>query len=201
LTAHFQGQIDTPLTPLGLAQAEALGNRFSGVELHGVYASPLQRAHQTAGAIAGLHRLPVRIIPELSEIYGGAVQGVSFTELRERDPEQFRVFDEQPHLFTGFCEDAESVAQVYIRAVSALEEIATTHPGQNVAVISHGCTIRCLVCHAGGGTLQTLGRTQWTANTGVAHITYDAHGGVALLGENNLTHLEGLDLEEVRTGV
>ena len=200
MTARFQGQIDTPLTPLGLRQAGALGKRLSGIELHGVYASPLERARQTAGAIAELHGLPVQILPELTEMYGGAMEGMSFTELQERDPEQFRMFDELPHKFVG-PEDSESMALLYARAVSAIEGIAAAHPGQNVAVVSHGCLIRCLVCHAQGGTLQTLGKTKWSANTGLFHITYDASGQVALHSENDLTHLEGLLPEEIFTGV
>ena len=200
MTARFQGRIDTPLTPLGLRQAEALGKRFSGVELHGIYASPLERARQTAEAVARLHGLPVRILPELTEMDGGAMEGMSFAELQERSPEQFRMFDELPHKFVG-PEDSESMARLYARAVSAIEGIAAAHPGQNVAVISHGCLIRCIVCHARGGTLQTLGQTVWSANTGLFHITYDAAGQIALHSENDLTHLEGLLPEEIKTGV
>ena len=197
LSGRFQGRIDTPLTPLGTAQAQALGKRFSGTPLHGVYSSPLEWARQTAAAIAAHHGLPVRILPGLTEMYGGAVEGVLFTEIRERDPEQFRMFDEQPHLFGGF-EGAESIADLYARGLAAIREIASAHHRQNVAVVSHGCLIRCLVCHAQAGTLQTLGNTKWSGNTGVFHITYDPDGGVALLCENNLDHLDNVPpLEEL----
>ena len=196
LSGRFQGRIDTPLTPLGLAQAKALGRRFSGVELQAVYASPLERARQTAEAVAAHHGLPVRILPGLTEMYGGTVEGALFTELSERNPEQFRMFDEQPHLHEGF-EGAESIAEVYARAAATLQGIVLSHPGQTVAVVSHGCFIRCCVCQAGGGTLQTLGRTKWSGNTGVFHITYDRSGQVALRCENDLAHLDEQPQSEV----
>ena len=196
MSGRFQGRIDTPLTPLGNAQAEALGRRFSGETLHGVYASPLSRAHQTAAALAAHHGLPVRTLPGLTEMYGGTVEGVLFDELRERDPEQFRMFDEQPHLFAGF-EGAESIAEVYARALAALKQIAAAHPGENVAVVSHGCFIRCCTCHAQGGTLETLGQTKWGGNTGVFHITYSPTGQVRLHCENDLAHLDELSPEEL----
>jgi len=197
LSKRFQGQIDTPLTSLGLAQAKALGRRFADVNLHSVYASPLERTQQTAAAIAAHHGLPVRVMPGLIEIYGGTVEGALFADLEQQNPEQFRMFDEQPHLHQGF-EGAEKIADVYARAVASLEEIAAAHPGQNVAALSHGCLIRCCVCHAQGGTLQTLGQTKWSGNTGVFHITYSTDGQVALHCENDLTHLDNAQpLEEL----
>jgi len=195
LSGRFQGRIDTPLTPLGLEQAEALSRRFTSVPLHAVYASPLERAQQTAASIATPHGLPVRILPGLTEMHGGSIEGVLFTELVERNPEQFRMFDEQPHLHEGF-DGAENIAELYARAVDVLDEIASSHFGQSVAVVSHGCLIRCCVCHAQGGTLQTLGRTKWSGNTGVFHITYGADGQIALHCENDLTHLDEISPEE-----
>ena len=197
LSGRFQGRIDTPLTPFGIAQAQALGRRFAGAELHSIYTSPLERARQTAAAIAAHHGLPVRVMPGLTEMCGGIIEGVSFAELEARDPEQFRMFDEQPHLHEGFV-GAEKIADVYTRAAASLGEIAAAHPGQSVAVVSHGCLIRCFVCHARGGTLQTLGQTKWSGNTGVFHITYGPSGQVALLCENDLTHLDDVQpLEEL----
>jgi len=128
-------------------------------------------------------------------MHGGSIEGVLFTELVERNPEQFRMFDEQPHLHEGF-DGAENIAELYARAVDVLDEIASSHFGQSVAVVSHGCLIRCCVCHAQGGTLQTLGRTKWSGNTGVFHITYGADGQIALHCENDLTHLDEISPEE-----
>ncbi|HEU4759214.1 MAG TPA: histidine phosphatase family protein, partial [Dehalococcoidia bacterium] len=49
---RLQGRQDFPLTSLGRRQADALGARFSGRQLSGVYASPIRRALDTATPIA-----------------------------------------------------------------------------------------------------------------------------------------------------
>ncbi|QAY60781.1 histidine phosphatase family protein [Microbacterium protaetiae] len=51
-----QGVVDGPLSPRGRRQAEALADRLSGLPLTAVWHSPLERAAETARAVAG--RLP-----------------------------------------------------------------------------------------------------------------------------------------------
>jgi len=187
LTGRFQGRLDTPLTELGLAQARTLGARFAGVPLFGVYASPLSRAQQTAQAIAEPHGLEVGVCADIIEINGGVIEDMAFTDLLAAHPEQFEMFDKQPHLFGGF-EGAESIADVYERTIRAVDGIADAHPGQIVAVVSHGLPIRCYTCHARGWTFEQLGQAPWAKNTSVWHITYD-NGVATLHTENDLTHL------------
>src|SRR5262245_43646512 len=47
------GRADVALTDLGERQAAALGRRFATVKLDKIICSPLQRARQTAAAVAG----------------------------------------------------------------------------------------------------------------------------------------------------
>ena len=51
---RLQGQMDYPLTELGIRQAEALANRWisSGICFDHIISSPLSRAYQTATIIA-----------------------------------------------------------------------------------------------------------------------------------------------------
>src|SRR5256885_8793699 len=46
------GQLDSPLTPRGLKQAQALAHRLSGITFDALYSSDLGRAVQTAQIIA-----------------------------------------------------------------------------------------------------------------------------------------------------
>lgn len=49
----YQGQTyDTPLSPLGEMQSQALRNRFVGTRFDQVFSSPLKRTTQTAMAIS-----------------------------------------------------------------------------------------------------------------------------------------------------
>ena len=64
---EVHGRIDDPLDERGLAQAAALGQLFAGVPLTAVYASPLQRAMQTAEPVAAAAGLTVVADPDLMD--------------------------------------------------------------------------------------------------------------------------------------
>ena len=63
-----QDLIDPPLSEHGRAQAQLLGKAFADTELAAIYASPLQRANDTAAALAGHHEVEVKVIDDLREI-------------------------------------------------------------------------------------------------------------------------------------
>ncbi len=52
---------EVPLSPLGLAQAQALGKRLAGARIDHLFCSPYLRAVQTADAVAQHIRLPIKI--------------------------------------------------------------------------------------------------------------------------------------------
>ena len=187
LSGHFQGITDAPLTPLGLRQAAALGARLSSLPLDAVYASPLRRAAQTAGALAAPQKLDVITHPDLIEISGGVMENLHFSDLLARFPKEFVRFDQQPHLFEGI-EGGESVVSVYKRMIKAMEAIAARHPGGNLAIVSHGCPIRCFLGFAKNLPLDQLGRIPWGKNTALSHITYE-NGRFSLRMENDIAHI------------
>jgi probable phosphoglycerate mutase len=95
---RYQGWLDSPLTPQGVAQAEAIGRLLSGLpEVAGaeIIASPIGRARRTAEIIAeclsdarGRPR-PVRFDERLREISLGSWDGLGKREIRRRAPELF----------------------------------------------------------------------------------------------------------------
>ena len=60
---RYQGQADSPLSELGLAQAELVGKFLSSRRIDAVYTSDLGRAVQTADCIAKHHGLSAIAIP------------------------------------------------------------------------------------------------------------------------------------------
>jgi len=94
---RYQGWLDSPLTPEGIAQAEAIGRRLrlmpeaANAE---IIASPLGRARHTAAIIAEClsdtrgHR-PIRLDERLREISLGAWDGLDKRDIRRRAPELF----------------------------------------------------------------------------------------------------------------
>ena len=132
----WHGSTNTPLTPFGRGQAAAAAAFIEANHqpVRHIYASPLERAHHTAEAIATRLGLAPRIEHGLSEYDLGEWEGLSFEHLYN-DKRLFHHMradpDYRPH-------GGESPKQVGDRLVDALRRIATNHPGERVVVVSHG---------------------------------------------------------------
>jgi 2,3-bisphosphoglycerate-dependent phosphoglycerate mutase len=138
---RVQGHSDRPLNDTGLAQARELAETLATAPLAAVYASDLARAHATAAAVAGPHRLPVTIHPDLREKHFGTWEGLTDVEIAERFPDA---------LAAGRWGDGETTAQMAVRVLDALRVIARAHPGETVLVVSHGGPLRAVLRHATG---------------------------------------------------
>ncbi len=185
----MQGHWDGDVTPAGWLQIEALSRRFASVHVDAVYSSDLYRARQTAGAIAGPHRLPLHTLPALREINLGPWEAQFFANLFWDEPESAELFLRDPANWR--LEGAETFQQVADRAYPALVEIARRHEGQTAAVVSHGVTIRCLLSRITGISLKETARLPIGGNTAVSRLLWDGeHFTADYL--NDVSHLEGL---------
>jgi probable phosphoglycerate mutase len=143
------------LDELGRLQAAALSARLADHPIEAVFASPLDRAVETAAFVAGPHDLAVRILEDVGELRCGTWEGRELAELRS-DPLW-------PHLQQYPSGTAlpggETLTDVQFRAVKALEGLRTA--GWNcVAVVSHADVIRSLVAHYLGVPLDLCRRLQ-----------------------------------------
>jgi probable phosphoglycerate mutase len=95
---RYQGWLDSPLTPDGIAQAEAIGRRLRLVpqaRRADINASPIGRARRTAEVIAeclsdsGGDPRPIRFDERLREISLGCWDGLDRREIKRRAPELF----------------------------------------------------------------------------------------------------------------
>ena len=84
---RYSGQADVPLSAPGESQVALLGQQFAHEAIDLIVTSDLQRARATGAAIAHYHHAPVYEDPAIREISLGAWEGLTFAELRERDPE------------------------------------------------------------------------------------------------------------------
>lgn len=140
----WHGSTDTPLTELGQRQAGKLAAHFGKVMTPDViYASPLQRAHHTAKAIADVHGLDVNLDPRLQEFGLGEWEGVQFEDInRYHDPEDRLMSD--PHFAPPGGDSQHAVKK---RMVEAIEEILHRHPDENVVLVSHGVALGIAISH------------------------------------------------------
>lgn len=188
LAATLQGQLDSPLTELGRAQATALGLRLAADRIQAVYSSPLVRAYHTAQAVAAPHRLKVSTHRGLMEINDGEAQGMSFEQIRERYGDIFSIIEETPQLFRGF-KGGESTLTALGRMAAAMREIAEAHSGQRIAVLSHGFVIRCFICQLLCPGLEKLKEVPHGKNTAIWNLTY-ADGVFTVHSQADISHLE-----------
>src|SRR6516162_7245433 len=86
--ARFTGQTDAPLSAHGVRQSHALAERLQALDCATIVSSDLLRATQTAEAIVATHpTVTVRLDADLREIALGAWEGLTYAEVRERQPE------------------------------------------------------------------------------------------------------------------
>ena len=132
----WHGSTNTPLTPHGRRQAEAVASWIESNHnpIAHVYASPLDRAHHTAQAIGRPHGLRPSLDEDLMEYDLGSWEGETFASLH-RDRKLFESMQTDPHYRPH---GGESPKQVGDRLAGALQRIADRHPGDRVVVVSHG---------------------------------------------------------------
>jgi broad specificity phosphatase PhoE len=140
----FRGRTDIPLDETGLRQAELAGEYFKGMEIHAIYSSPLARAWQTAEKIAVLHSVEVRPLEGIIDMSFGNWEGHPHQEIKEKDSERYRLWREEPHRVK--LPGGESLEEVRIRSMAALEGVIRNHPGKTLILISHRVVNKVLLC-------------------------------------------------------
>jgi 2,3-bisphosphoglycerate-dependent phosphoglycerate mutase len=133
---RVQGHIDIPLNANGLAQAQAVARGLAGHAFAAAYSSDLDRAWQTAQALAAALGLEVLRAPGLRERHYGVLQGLTTAEVAVRYPTAYAHYmgRDPDHNFRS----GESLSAFAARITAAVEAIAAAHPGQTVLLVSHG---------------------------------------------------------------
>ncbi len=133
---RIQGQADPPLSELGHRQAAALAvglKKFPDVQA--IFASPLQRAMQTATPIAEAIGLEIQNDDRLKELNAGIFQGKRWDEIVEQHPQEAVAWKslEPDFVIPG----GESRRQLMHRGRAVLEAIRGSG-AQRAVVVAHG---------------------------------------------------------------
>lgn len=186
--ARIQGQLDIPLNATGQAQAQRLALALVGEGIDVLYASDLSRARQTAAALAAQTGLELRLDAELRERSFGVFEGHSWPEIAARWPAQSEAWRRRDADFGA--PGGEVLQDFYSRSVAAFERIARAHPGQTVAVVTHGGVLDCLY-RAGSRQSLTAARSWKLGNAAINRLLYSPEG-FTVVGWNDEFHLDGL---------
>jgi probable phosphoglycerate mutase len=134
------------LNEKGEAQAKALAQRLADQPIAAIYASPLERAVETAEAIASALHFEIEIREGVGEVQYGEWTGQSIKELAKEDAWRVVQFNPSRARFPG----GEAIREMQARAVAEIESILTAHPSQMVAVVSHADVIKVILAHYAG---------------------------------------------------
>ncbi|MGH3689117.1 MAG: histidine phosphatase family protein [Microbacterium sp.] len=134
LQHRLQGQLDSPLTEEGIAQAQAIAERVADAGVRTVCSSPLGRAMQTSIIIADRIGAALVEVPELTELDHGELAGKTWDEIDDAYPtaREERAANRYGWAFPG----GESYAQARARARKALSSCGWASDGAPL-LVSH----------------------------------------------------------------
>ena len=164
------------LSDEGRRQAEAAARRIAKLErVAAVYASPLERARETALAIAKARGLAVRIDRGLLELDIGAWTGSSLARV-SRKPEGAQV---QRYPIGCRFPDGEAFSEMQARVTGTLAALVARHRGGTIVAVSHADPIKAALAHALGMHLDHFQRLV-IAPASITTIAYGATGPVVI---------------------
>ncbi len=194
---RIQGQIDIPLNDTGRWQAAQLAAAVAHEPLAAVYASDLERAHATARALAQSRGLSVVADAELRERAFGSFEGQTFAEIEAQWPDDAQRWRRRDAEY-GPPDGGERLADFYQRCVAAAARLAAAHPGQTIALVTHGGVLDCWYRAATRLALHAP-RTWQIGNASINRLLYTPTG-FTLVGWSDTLHLERDGLDEASDG-
>jgi probable phosphoglycerate mutase len=145
----IQGSTDTDLNETGLQQAQELGKELEkeSNKIRKIYTSRLKRAKLTAEMIAQHIGATVIVLDGLEELDLGIWEGLSWTEVQARYPEEFAAFAANRR-YTQI-RDGESYQIMLDRLFAALGKVINERE-EEVLLVTHSAVIRGLMTYLAG---------------------------------------------------
>jgi len=185
---RFQGRTDIPLNQKGNDQARALALALKDEALTAIYSSPLGRAMETAQHIGSFHpATPVLKEQGLVEMDLGEFEGMDARQWAAEHVDFRKVWERKPATLP--MPGGESLRQVQLRAVEALERIAESHgAGSTLLLCAHNFVIATLLCFALGIDLDQF--RQLRQDTAALNILHNNGTAFEVETVNDCRHLE-----------
>ena len=188
---RIQGQLESELDEMGIAQAIERGKDFADLPLEAAYCSSSVRTRQTIKHLLGTRSDSVVYLDEFREVCWGIWQGKMWSDIEAAHPEMVEAYHKAlPHFRV---EGAETPKQTQARGVSAFEALIEKHedaaPDANILIVSHGAIMKKILAHYVGVALTELHTTPQLPNC--AHCIVDV-----LNGTRTVTHIAGERIEQ-----
>ena len=178
VTDHTKGKLfsgglasaNPPLNDEGREQARATGEWLAPLAgtFDALVSSPVRRTRETAEILAAFFDLEIEEEPGIAEMEFGTWDGMSFTEVHEKFPDEMSAWlgdlESAPH-------GGESFRAVEKRVLEGRDRIVASYAGQTVVAVSHVTPIKTLVADALGAPLEAVYRME-LAPASVTVISY-----------------------------
>ncbi|HEY9847646.1 MAG TPA: histidine phosphatase family protein [Candidatus Caenarcaniphilales bacterium] len=215
IQARVQGHCDeSVLTEKGRVGARQVATALSGLHFDAIYTSPLQRAGETAQIIFSALQATAasetlrepQVVNNLKEIGLPLWEGLSFEEVRQKFPTDYRYWKEQPHLLQMEVPGAKGpvllmpVPALYEQARQLWQQILPRHWGETILLVGHSGINRALI----GTALNLMPEHYHTlhqSNCGISVLNFpQGWGQPAQLESLNLTAHLGEALPPPKSG-
>lgn len=170
----FQGRSNSPLTELGISQAEKLSAHLKSINFNKVYSSPLGRAIQTTELILGDRDFEINLIDEFQEINMGKVEGIPREEFEINYPAEYHNFWNDAVHYNPSSFEGESYEEILNRVQKGLEKLISENKDGNILVVSHGITLKALFNIINKNSIDEFSNQPVPENTSTTIVEYDS---------------------------
>ncbi len=162
---RYKGSMDLPLSEEGVRQiGRTAGSLCKWID-HSrrpliLFSSPLIRALRSAEIIGERFGIRPVVIPEFRKRSFGIWEGMTFEEIGERYPEEFRAWVENPLLYSP--PQGESTMEVRERVMTALKRILEDTVGgeKDLIIVAHGGVNRIILAELLSMPLENIFRIE-----------------------------------------
>ena len=139
----IQGQLDSPLTSLGVRQVVALRQALAHRDIVHIYSSPAIRATASAELLMQQFECEITLDIRLHERHYGTFQGKEYTVLKEKEQEWGEYLWFIPS-------GGESIEDVCERLLEFIHDLDARYSQETVLVVTHGDVLTALIWHLKG---------------------------------------------------
>ena len=140
----IQGWTDIELDDVGLKQSIAACDFLQDHNIHAIYSSPLLRTKYLAVLLGESHGLPVIYDWRLLELKAGDFEGKSWREVEATHGAVLQEILKSQYQIP--LPNGESLEMLRARAMAVVQEAIQIDPDQNIIFVTHGGTIRTILC-------------------------------------------------------
>lgn len=194
---RWQGLLPVDLNDTGREQARRLASVLRHDEIEAIYTSDLSRAEETARIVGNALGIVPSVDVRLRELDIGVFQGLTLDEIKQRYPEHYAAFMDEP--ITYVLPEGESRRLLQVRVSAAWHDFVSRSDVRRIAIVTHGGAVKMLLSDL-FPTNQAGFQVMDIPNTSITVLKRDRNDWI-IHDLANVMHLGGKDSSDKDTGV